>query len=467
MKKIILILAISYFQISLSVAKSILVKDSTIIFIENPNKDMIWFQEEILPQYIIPEFRTTKANDTLKIPNQGSCRLILAYMNERKNTFYKTLHLKPNEQVKIKKIGLDIQIEVISNLERTIELIFFNQLQNETGNFEGNFTYIPHKRKNIDSLFAKVNALYESRISFLKQYKKKHIISANFEAETREILFHRKIIELLDHCNLDEMMDKNILANSQIKELVNTFLKKKVVSENIYQLEVQKWINNLLYLEKDDFKKQYYTLKDSLNGKQIFDYFAIDIFDHCVDQPYFPILFEDYLNTAKAEPLKQFVVSTYGNFYAQDLKFRKPPNKNNVSELIDLKEKKIVTWEDLIKTESPKILFFWATWCTECMESMRKLKNLESKLNKQSIKVIYISIDEKSGVWERISKKEGLPEENSYLMLNPSVSKVKNEFDISILPRYMIVDSFGNITNKFAPNINEPNLKKELNQLLK
>lgn len=439
--------------------------DTTTVIIENSTDRSVTIQREYSPHYLIGEYRKLQKTDTLKIVSPVPFRLIFSEMDADKQYVYKTFWLNPNEEVHITQSPQNIKAYSTLGRVRTNELNFFTKMQDSTGNFEGLLTYIPHKRKDPVDLLNKVQEIYQRRIHFLNEYKKQNPISADYESVVRNIVYYRQYAEFLDHCHLDGMLNKQLLNSEEVSLFISDFSNQKEDADNIYFLEARKWLSKLHYLEGENYFKHYFTLKEFHTG-YVLDYLSVEILDWAVGNASFSQLFEDFIKSAKSEELKKYVTANYGEFLASDLEIEKPAGQGDQTLFYHLKSKKTITWEELLKTDGVKYLDFWASWCGGCRASMPKVKELQAELKNKNFKVIYISIDEKSGVWENTSKKENLPDENSYLMLNPDISKVKKDYNISVIPRYMIVNSSGKLTNISAPNVYNPGLKEELKPLL-
>ena len=68
-------------------------------------------------------------------------------------------------------------------------------------------------------------------------------------------------------------------------------------------------------------------------------------------------------------------------------------------------------------------------------------KQLSEEYAKQGTNFVYVSIDDNAAAWEKASKQIGLPDAKSYLLPNSKKSAIAKQFNISSIPRYVIMQS--------------------------
>ncbi|OWY19019.1 TlpA family protein disulfide reductase [Sphingobacteriales bacterium UPWRP_1] len=110
---------------------------------------------------------------------------------------------------------------------------------------------------------------------------------------------------------------------------------------------------------------------------------------------------------------------------------------------------------------------FWASWCGPCRKQMPFSKELHEKLSsKQKKKVVflYISIDDNEQAWKDALQKLELTNGTHGWSTGGWNSKVAKFFQISSIPRYMLIDPQGNIVE---PNAKRPSDETILDEILK
>ncbi len=111
---------------------------------------------------------------------------------------------------------------------------------------------------------------------------------------------------------------------------------------------------------------------------------------------------------------------------------------------------------------SPIVIDVWASWCPDCIKGFPELKKLQEKYPTTSY--VFLSLDKTKDKWKEAIKKYDLNGDHYYLN-----EKMKDEFGTSIqldwIPRYIVVDSQGNIALKKAIVANDTLLLKTLDKL--
>ena len=129
--------------------------------------------------------------------------------------------------------------------------------------------------------------------------------------------------------------------------------------------------------------------------------------------------------------------------------------------------KKATTLTAIIEANKGKIIYvdFWASWCAPCRAAFPSSRKLHEEFKEKEIVFLYLSTDANFEAWKKANQFEKLTE-NSYLIINPKTSEYLKKLAIDFIPRYVLINSNGEISNSKAPSPDSEKIKQELNNLL-
>ena len=114
----------------------------------------------------------------------------------------------------------------------------------------------------------------------------------------------------------------------------------------------------------------------------------------------------------------------------------------------------------------------WATWRGPCIREIGPLQNLEKEYHEKNIAFVSISIDESrrnGGSWEATEIKwRNFIKEKQMVGIQLWAGKdqsFQQEYQITGIPRFILIDPQGNIVDANAPRPSDPRLKNLLNSL--
>ena len=102
----------------------------------------------------------------------------------------------------------------------------------------------------------------------------------------------------------------------------------------------------------------------------------------------------------------------------------------------------------------------WATWCGPCMRQMPYLKEIEKKYHNKDIVFVSISADKEKDFkkWKELVAKENLTGVQ-LIADNAFESSFIDKYNISSIPRFILLDPSGNIIENDAPDPSDPKLE--------
>lgn len=104
------------------------------------------------------------------------------------------------------------------------------------------------------------------------------------------------------------------------------------------------------------------------------------------------------------------------------------------------------------------VIDIWATWCSSCLAKMPEYMKLRSEFaDNKDVEFITVSIDRKSKrkLWLSAIKKHSMEQMINLTTDDDNYSDFEDKYNISGVPRYMIIDKEGKIVKAYAPAAGE------------
>ncbi|MEW5676771.1 TlpA disulfide reductase family protein [Flavobacterium enshiense] len=110
----------------------------------------------------------------------------------------------------------------------------------------------------------------------------------------------------------------------------------------------------------------------------------------------------------------------------------------------------------------------WATWCGPCRAEIPFLKDVEKKYHDKNIVFMSISIDKQTDMekWKKMIKDKELGGVQLFAD-NDWNSKFVQDFKVTGIPRFILIDPNGKVVNADAPRPSSPELATVFDKLLK
>lgn len=108
----------------------------------------------------------------------------------------------------------------------------------------------------------------------------------------------------------------------------------------------------------------------------------------------------------------------------------------------------------------------WATWCMPCLQQIPYLQKLEDTFHNKAIKFVSLSIDSPNAEskWKQMIQDKNMG--GIQLFAGGSIPFVQ-DYQVTGIPRFILLDKEGNIVDADAPRPSEPRLEAILTDLLK
>lgn len=125
--------------------------------------------------------------------------------------------------------------------------------------------------------------------------------------------------------------------------------------------------------------------------------------------------------------------------------------------------------DSLIASHKGRMLYIdcWASWCMPCLAEMKNSQILQNAYKGKAIDFMYLSLDKDKKAWLTAERNLKLmTEANSFWVWDHFNSAFVKKYNISSIPRYMLLAADGKPINLDAPYPSDPKLKALIDKYL-
>lgn len=162
-------------------------------------------------------------------------------------------------------------------------------------------------------------------------------------------------------------------------------------------------------------------------------------------------LISNYKSIVNDNPVKKLFLKDYQLAYDRLY-------KSKLSAKSVLNDAKKLPPDALVKTILEKYkgkvvyLDVWATWCVPCLSEMANSKKLRNQFIDKDVIFLYLCISSPTeSTWQNLIAGHNIEGEH-YFLNNAQSAELGREFNISFIPRYLIIDKEGKVANAEGPS---------------
>lgn len=126
-----------------------------------------------------------------------------------------------------------------------------------------------------------------------------------------------------------------------------------------------------------------------------------------------------------------------------------------------------VTLDDVLSKYEGKVIYldFWASWCGPCKREMPHSLKMQETFKGKDVAFVYISTDRNVDSWKASIK--SLKVTGEHYRVNQNVhTEMNKRFNVSYIPRYVLIDKKGNVVNATANRPSNVQSVKDIEKLL-
>lgn len=162
-------------------------------------------------------------------------------------------------------------------------------------------------------------------------------------------------------------------------------------------------------------------------------------------------LIPDYKALVRDNPVKKLFLKDYQLAYDRLYKSKLSP-KSILNDAKKLPPNALL--KTILEKYKGKVVYLdvWATWCVPCLSGMANSKKLRNQFIGKDVVFLYLCISSPTeSSWQNLIAGHNIEGEH-YFLNNAQSAEVGREFNISYIPRYLIVDKEGKVANVEGPS---------------
>jgi thiol-disulfide isomerase/thioredoxin len=144
-------------------------------------------------------------------------------------------------------------------------------------------------------------------------------------------------------------------------------------------------------------------------------------------------------------------------------------NQKEVDDVFYAPNKQKVNFSSVLDNLRGNVILIdnWASWCAPCREEIGYSKELISYFADKPFKLIYVSIENNINLWKKTMEDEKINTYPlNYLLQKFEGSAYSKRYKIETIPRYILMNKYGEIVDFNALRPSNPDLRKKIKELI-
>ena len=128
----------------------------------------------------------------------------------------------------------------------------------------------------------------------------------------------------------------------------------------------------------------------------------------------------------------------------------------------------VITFRDLTQKKKYVYLDFWASWCKPCIKEFKNVSETNNFLNSKDVEYVIVNAHQSVfDEWKKNNQKLKIEKCKSYFAYDlTSFMAIMQTFDVSSIPKFVLIDAKGEVATFSAPRPSDPKFKKKITDLI-